>query len=384
MYKTKYSFIILVKNETNLSKTIDSINNQKYDKFLLELIVLDMTNKGISKTYLEKYNNINYQKIKKGNEADAYNLGLKLSTGDYVTFINSNIYYDNFKMLKKISKLNENVISLYGYYYDSETLKMKHYKMQPKYEKLYDVSVNPYSISILFESYFIKKNLLKKIKFSSDIYEDYKLKFLIDLLSLNSCFYFINKKNIISLEPFEDNTSKSAIQYNKWWYFDSFKAFWLNLLKKYNGNIPGFIQEIVVYQIYTRYNTNIYDRNKGVLSEAEFNEFENLITEILLLIDDNYLIHPNDYSLYSENELKYQFKIPRWLKYYLLENKIKKLEATKKIYIKNVYEKDIIFLEYKNKKEVISSIAIGEANSETVNVYAINLKDSKLYFDCTI
>lgn len=84
------SIITVVKNnEKYLEQTILSVLNQRY--FNLEYIIIDGNSKDNSKKIIKKYeNHIDYWVSAKDRGIyDAFNIGLSLSNGDYIGFINS-------------------------------------------------------------------------------------------------------------------------------------------------------------------------------------------------------------------------------------------------------------------------------------------------------
>lgn len=77
-----------------LSENLDSILSQPE---VLECLVYDANStdgsKEILKKYAKKYPKLWYQSKKDGGQANAINLGLKKSRGDYVAYLNSDDYY---------------------------------------------------------------------------------------------------------------------------------------------------------------------------------------------------------------------------------------------------------------------------------------------------
>ena len=93
----KLSIIIPNYNYGNyIEETILSVINQNYPN--TELIIIDGGSTDDSIEIIKKYNkHINYWISEKDNgQADAINRGLKVATGDYVAFMNSDdTYLDN-------------------------------------------------------------------------------------------------------------------------------------------------------------------------------------------------------------------------------------------------------------------------------------------------
>jgi glycosyltransferase involved in cell wall biosynthesis len=93
----KISIITAVLNDpTGMLKTIESIKNQTYSN--LEYIVIDGGSKQENLEILKKHNNLIAHWISEPDKgiSDAFNKGIKLSTGDYVCFLGAgDVFYDN-------------------------------------------------------------------------------------------------------------------------------------------------------------------------------------------------------------------------------------------------------------------------------------------------
>lgn len=389
METIKYSIIIYADKFEHFEKCIESILKQKYDSSRVELIVEDVTDTKEIKQYLkdncDKFK-IQYKLSTSSSLGAIYNDGLKKAHGEYVTFINSAISYDSSHTLKHLDAKGKDIMALNVRYYDADTEKYTRYKMQPKKSERIELLETPYKLHTALEGYFIKRELIT-FKFDENIHDETRFKFLADLWNIRTKYHYLKEVRITSVIPFEDNTSKCSIQYNTWWYTDSVNNFILPLTNNYSNEIPSHIQEFITYLIYAKYNCNIYDRNKGVLNKEEYQKFSDAITEVLSKIDNAYIIQSkeSDDSVNGEEAglINHQFKIARWLRYVFLANKFSNANLKKKILITKTQSDTIINIEGVKNKKTISSDQIGIAENETVNVFAINYRNNKLYFDCT-
>ena len=101
LYKSKsktVSIVLPTYNRANLiGRGIDSIINQSYKNW--ELIIVDYgstyNTKEILKPYLDTIKNIKYHFHSNRGVAITMNMGIKLSTGDYITFLGSDDEYMN-------------------------------------------------------------------------------------------------------------------------------------------------------------------------------------------------------------------------------------------------------------------------------------------------
>lgn len=111
MTNPKFSIIIPTYNRANLiSKTIESVLNQKYDNF--EVIVVDDGSTDNTAEVIANFKDKRIRYYYKENEerAVARNYGTRLSRGEYVSFLDSDdIVYENYllKALEMIEKYNK-------------------------------------------------------------------------------------------------------------------------------------------------------------------------------------------------------------------------------------------------------------------------------------
>ena len=368
----KISVIINVTDLSNLDKTLESIEKQKVDN--VELIIETENNEEID-NIIDKYKCSGIKIIVRKNAlsfANKFNDGFDAATGDIITFITSDCYYNSDKIFKKILKKIDKVaiISIRSIYADIQDGISTDYKMQPTNSCFIDLNSDPYLLSLNLSSFFIKKENIGNITFDDLFNDEFAIKFLLDLLYKNNTYYYCNKYSICYLKPLEDNHSKSSIQYNKTWYVDSLQKFY-NYYKSLS-TIPLYMQEVLMYIIFSKINSNIYDRNKNVISN-ELDLFVSIVSQCLLFIDDKIIVQneaPVDKSCHL-------FSIPRWIKFWLLENKVSLLRSKCDYEINN----DKIIIKYKDKEKE-KCIENSDVEGELLKIEAINYKDNNLIFDC--
>lgn len=362
----EFSIVLEVKSD-NYSRLLNSIFSQYYDLNKVEIIIIDYI--GIEEELTKYKNKINleYYYAKDDSLGNNLNKALELIKGKRITFVDSDNYYSNKNVFYKVSSIDRPLVSISSFYYDAELNTKKIYLMNSYKTKDVDLIKDPYSLSLDFNSYFISSDLLKDRKFNDKVYDDTKRFMLIDLLLNEKSFYYLKINNgLITTNPFETNTSKCSIQYNKWWYTESIKNY-ISYAEKLD-NIPDFLKEIFLYAIHEKTNCNTKDRNKNVLKGKEVDEFFNSVFLLSKYIDDKLLLNIDK----SENTL---FSIPRWLRFYIFKGKIDSIE---KIYTKN----HLFMIDYKIKKEK-KTLLIKDIENEEISVQAINYRNNKLYFDCT-
>lgn len=240
MKNEKISIIIPVYNtEKYVEKSINSILNQSYKN--IELIIINDgstdNSEKIIKRIIRDNKNIKYKKIKNSGVAHARNEGLRIATGRYVGFVDSDDFVSEkmYETLYKtaIKEKSDIVTCAYSKCYIDRTV-----SIYPKDKSVFGKSVieskniflnsNPYITSKLFSMKLINKY---SIEFEEDlrIFEDllfcYKLYLRANKISyVDELFYNYNCSNTSSLT----NSFSEKM-------FDVFKA--LDRLKEYADSI---------------------------------------------------------------------------------------------------------------------------------------------------
>ena len=371
MNNKDFSIIILNNNESELLNCLKSIENQDYDLNKLEVIIETLK---ISENILRDIKKLKLECIireqKKLNISTCYNDAIKISSGKYIQFSNSNISFEQKKSLKMIiDKCNVNdIICLNMSYYDVSTNKKVNYNFSNKNNINIDLEKTSGEINLSLESYFISKNLCKKINFEHTFNSETKIKFLVELYQLKPLYYNFSQVKLLSQVPLDDNKIESVTHYEKDWYTESLNN-WINYIKNMK-RIPIYIQEIIMYVIFSKYNANINDKNKNVLNEAELTEFFEKTKELLSYLDNKTILQNGIDS--ESKKIKHKFIISKSLKLYFYkiknENNVYTYTSNKRLYAK--------------KENNITQILNFE--SEKINVYAINYNKGKLIFDCSI
>jgi glycosyltransferase involved in cell wall biosynthesis len=196
----KISIITTSYNQADyLQKNLDSVAAQTYDNY--EHIIIDPGSDDGSRELINKYaeKNKNVVKIFEPDEGqvDAINKGLALASGEVLTWINSDDYYDNPNVLADVKKGfndNQNLTVLYG----------RGLRVDPNGKKLSEAFVHPNgtnfketlksSIGILQPSLFFKRCVFESVGGLDDKYNlqlDYE--YWIRIAKANFEFGKVNK-----------------------------------------------------------------------------------------------------------------------------------------------------------------------------------------------
>lgn len=379
IYEKKIS-VIVAKTNDSYEITLDRIlEQQNFDLSSVEVIIEDSSGMPIDEEYLSdisKKVSVTYEELEDADLAALYNAGLKKAKGEIINFINTNSFYSSKNVFVHGSKstANRTVILNVGYH-DRELDVRTVYPLQPTKSRNYNLEKEPYGIPLNILGYFVHATLVEGLTFDGDWFDECDIKFILDLIRNNTKYYYRHNSKITSYEPFENNTSKCAVQYKEWWYKESLE----NYLKEMQKDriTPVYLQEAIMYLIHAKINCNLQDRNKGIVPKENYEEFVQRIFDLLCYVDDKIILqHGTDDE---GNKMKHWFKIPRWIKTYLLKNKYRTLGLEVVEYCSN---NKVYFTTFKDG-QYISKTYISDLSKEKATIYAINKRDNTLYFDCS-
>jgi glycosyltransferase involved in cell wall biosynthesis len=239
----KISIITIVLNdETNIAKTIQSIINQKNKN--IEYIIIDGKSKDNTIPIINQYKkHIDIFISEKDNGiSDAFNKGIEVSTGDIIGFINSGDFLEDSSIYTIYNEFKKNNIDiLYGKtQYWQNNKKMYTYRANHKYLKQF--------MSINHPSVFVKKDIYNKYGLFDKSYKyamDYELMLR----------FYINNANFKYINKTLSNMSLGGISDKNW--EKTYKESYL-IRKKYIQNHLLYIKYI--YQVTKRHiSNNLYN-----------------------------------------------------------------------------------------------------------------------------
>lgn len=188
----KFSIITTTYNSAQtIFKCVSSLKNQTYKN--IELIWID--NSSVDATYkiLNKNKNKNTKLIKVKNKSisEAWNIGIRKSTGDIIGFLNSDDVLSNKTVIKKISKIFKskkcNMVYTDIHYVNKKGKIIRNWKANLFTNKI--ETENYYNKKIIFgwmiphPSLYVKKKFIKKIGFFNNKFKiSFDYDFIIRLL----------------------------------------------------------------------------------------------------------------------------------------------------------------------------------------------------------
>lgn len=372
--------IVVIKTDSEIELILNSIIRQKgIDFSQIEVIVEDSCEESVSTKTIEAYADkfyISYEHLPDAELYELYNAGLNKVKGAVVNFIISKAFYATKDVLRRGMKasVSSTVVVNVGYY-DADTNERTPYTMQPLQTERYNLEAKSGAVCLNLNGYFINTKLIKDLKFSEKYYDECDIKFILDFIRKNKDFTYLNKTKITSYEPFENNTSKGAVQYKSWWYNESLDNYY-NEIKDFLS-IPAYFQEAVMYLVFAKINSNFQERNKGVIAKENFEELMARIMKVVCLLDDCTIVQMGADA--DATRVEHLFKIPRWVSMYLLARKNEALG----INVSNYATSSRMFYVGERDGLKVSKTLVANLLMQKVNVRIINKVGNKLQLDCT-
>lgn len=208
-----FSIIIITYNRADIiSETIESVLNQTYKQF--EIIIIDDGSTDNTKDIINSYRNdtIKYHKIKKSGKLSVLrNYGMKMASGDVITFLDSDDIlhpeklqsaYNIFSQKKDLNIIIHNLST----FENSKVIKASIYPYKHSFQEniLKRLLLNKFSP---YSSYLFKTSILEQVGLMDEQFPDGQLDFLSRLVSYNQVYY--DPKVLISLRRHSNNMSKS-------------------------------------------------------------------------------------------------------------------------------------------------------------------------------
>ena len=221
----KISIIVPVYNtEKYISECINSLLSQTYNNY--EIIIIDdgSTDNSykICKDYEKKHKKIKLYSQKNSGVSSARNLGIKVSSGDFIIFVDSDDYCNsNYLETIKFITLSIFILFLLNSFYCNNKDEMDEFIIA-------NSKFGGYICNKVFSTKILKQN---NILFDKELYYSEDLKFTIDYIK------YCNAIRYISFTPYMYRMRKSSVSFN---YINKKNSSLLDLLNelinKYNYN----------------------------------------------------------------------------------------------------------------------------------------------------
>ncbi|NFO13452.1 glycosyltransferase family 2 protein [Clostridium botulinum] len=322
MQEILISIIMPVFNaEKYLEKSIQSVLNQTIKNF--EFIIVNDNSTDKSENIIEQFvkddSRIKYIKNVNKGVSNARNLGIELSKGEYITFIDADdyIYSNALEQMYLYIKKENNDVCMAGYIEESLNKKKK-----------FEL---PYKDGKILNNSEVKLNIIPKM---IAITKDDTDKNLI----MGSVWRLLIRRNIIE---------KNNIKFNSKVYLAEDLLFCIEVFSKANSVI--IMKEC--YYNYMRYGNTVLERyRKNFLRESLFfySEYENLLKELNIFDYNRERFYTIKSSMYTtaisnyfrhdspKNYKKIKLAIKEVIKIYELDQSIKELNMNNISYMKRI------------------------------------------------
>lgn len=312
--KEKYLFSVIVpiyNVEDYLEETIKSVIDQTigFDKIQLILVndgSLDNSEK-ICLKYKEQYpDNVLYIKKENGGVSSARNEGIKHIEGKYVSFLDSDDKWelDVFEKVYNFFEKNYNntdVVALKMKFFGSKEGTNHPLNFKFKEDRVIDLNKEPNYVQMSMATTFVKASSLKDKEFNC------KLKYAEDALLINTIIMNKMKLGVLKSPSYlyrkreEGNSAIDTCLSREAYYnvvLENFHDKLISLAKKKFGDIPLYIQYVLMYDLQWRIKSNIPD---NVLSENEKRKYIEHIKKLLQVIDIDVI--NNQKNIWAEHKM---------------------------------------------------------------------------------
>ena len=328
--KTKtISIITYIDNVDMLDNHIKSIvSNSLYKSGNIEVILINPDFTAETYNYCERivgvYENLKCFHINHISQADGYNLGILHSSGLYLNFSLASSFFerDTFEHIFSAIKDSKyiSLVAMAPWTVNEVGIYCK-YRISPSIfdGKMKEISLekNPCEVMLCLQGFLIKKtSIIKadKTELFVDLGYDTSMNYIMRMMCEEKKYLYVSYAFYHYTVPLEDNTSAYLGQYSLGWYMETMQQSLLSLLEKYgnDGKIPVYLQKMVLWSLFSRFNCNYNDRNKGIINEDTLSEFYDKASHVLKYIDDICI---------WKKEKKQSFTIPRTIRFLLLNIK---------------------------------------------------------------
>lgn len=229
-------------NEKTILHTLEAIYNQKFENY--EVIIVNDGSKDNSRNLIDKYikDKCNFKQIYKENTgvSDSRNYGVKIATGQYITFMDSDDYIED-GYFDDFEKNNNNYdLIVYGY--------KQHYNDDCKC-----ISIN---CDKQFENKQVFYELLSKNNLFNTVWNKFFKRKIIDNISFNTSFDIGEDMDFVV--QFLNNKNCNKIMYRNKCYYNY--ALSLNGLG-FKRRSDTFVEKYMIFENLIKfYNNNNFDR----------------------------------------------------------------------------------------------------------------------------
>ena len=362
-----FSIIMAVYNTGRyLNVSLNSLFNQTISFKRIQVILVNDgstdNSEQICLEYSEMYpKNIFYIKIEHSGVSKARNVGMALSKGKYINFLDPDDKWDcnAFKYFLLFIKFYKNIDFLAGRlkFFEADNnyhpLDYKFYKT-----RIVNLTKEYNCIHLSASSSIFKKSLLKGKYFEEGVFSGEDTRFVNNILLLNPIMGIIKEAVYYYRRRADFSSTVQSQKRNKDFYcntLDSIENYLINTSINIHKKIVPFIQFFVGYDILFRIKSLVYN----LLDSYTFQNYCILIEELLNKIEDKYILEQNivsnNYKIYAlskkyHKDLRYEMKL-KDNSFIYLDRKIIELNKEKYLIVWRILEikNNILHLEGKDR-----------------------------------
>lgn len=360
-----------IDNDELLENFGQSLENQELNKKSIEIILVDSVCSDISRQFVkslrEKGYNITHSEKKGITEEDAYAAFYGEFNGKFVNFTRTSAVFEAMSIYPSLFN-KERLISFKPIFVNSNG-KTSKYRAAPTNGNAGTVVLEEKqsAFQLHLGAYFIPNKFLSEVSFDLSLHSEAMYKLLIDLLEIHGKYKYFTYRYRYT-HAAEDVVGVAEIQYNKWWYTDSLKNFLIPTVKNTDKE---YIKNACLYLLLSKYNCNLFNRNKKVLNEQEVKEFNDLTGEFLSYVPDNETILGTKRARYV---------MARSFRIFLTKLKYKYEKAD---LVSALDDEDNFYYSVQKNGTEISKIPISLSYREKIGIDVINYYDGKISIDGT-
>lgn len=278
----------------NVSLIDDAVSSyvKNRDFFLdnIQLVLIDSLctaeSTAICFKYTDRYpDNICFVDCCGKSAAESYNEARVVSAGTFISFVSvSDVYSENTfpELLKSEDFSKANIICL-GADTARRGSSSKPYNFGAKEGKV-SIKLYPDRVGLILGAYLFRRTAIANNLFDPRLQSDYYIFFILELLSKYMTYSYLPGCRYITMSFAENDIQNNYGQYFKEYFVESTRMFIIPMLKKYNSS--PLVMNVMMYLLYVKFACGLNDRFKFTLSSGEVNDFFNIASEAMQLIDD--------------------------------------------------------------------------------------------------
>lgn len=252
--------------------------------------------------------------------AAAYNYALDHCSGDVINFSLSSSKVVTRGTVNLESILGDNNLlgcDTTGWNHTNDLERAINYKHCSHADGVADFREDFVAVNPTLQSYFVKTSIAKQFRFDEDLLDSCLHKYLLQVLEACPVAAVTTRLQYEYHVLLENTPQNFEGAKSEGWYAPALEQFIIPVAKELStkyGSVPQYLQSYLLYLVHAKYNCNYMDNDKGVLSREQAFQFDNLVKEFLVYVDDAVLFQVNPANYDINNALKVHFHAGKYEK----------------------------------------------------------------------